>query len=264
MKKYIKQIEKTLLKISKKLKSFSEIRSFIIVGSYPKEISSCPNDVDCIVITNKSLSSSVKNKIHNQLAPYNINYSDDSVRLRLNSVEFGLTYIKSKKFYSQIKSLISGHALSIRKKDVTWAVGGNLPEVMLSDLSRCRIVFDKDNLISSIKSDLLKQYPKALKVNLIDSLNCEIQTKISLIDRYLKQSNAFMAKVGISDVAIAVYRLIHVNNNLYPLGLKHIQHYDYLKTKNGFSGLIKDLLETSESDNLEENISRLKEIYRKI
>jgi len=264
VKKHIKQIEKTLLEISEKLESSPEIRSFIIVGSYSKKISNYPNDVDCIVITNKSLSSSKKNQIHKQLNPDKIDSSDDTTRLYINSIEFGFAYRNSKKFYNQIKSLTLGREQNIRKNGVIWAIGDNLPEVMLSDLSQCRIIFDKDNSISNIKSDLLKQYPKALRVNLVNNLNCEIHNKLLLIDGYLKQGNNLLVKVGISDVIIAIYRLAHAKNAFYPLGLKHIQNYNYFETEKEFTRLIDDLIKTSKNDNLTETIYRLKEIYRKI
>jgi len=215
-----KSIEKTINLLVTIHQTNPLIRTFCIVGSFVKN-KSLSHDIDCICINEQdvyeyyfdNLQHLIKGKI-------TLKRIDDSLRLFINGIEFGLVYFLKDQFYRYVDNLVEGRSLDIETKP--WVIGGKIPEVLLTDIVFADIKFDKENKFIKLQKELKKNYPQKLKNSLIRNLRDELNSKIKIVERSLMNGDYLRFDLGISEIALICIRLMYAQNNSYLPPIKHL------------------------------------------
>ncbi len=245
------------------------IETLAIVGSHNSKIIDKPNDIDCIAITTRDFKDKYFKDIlyRIQLTNKHISQkSDDSFRFFLNDIEFGITYFEHKNFYNHLNRLINGNPESLSIINRPWVIGGKIQEVLLTDIANSNILFDQSSRkkFTCIKNKLKKEFPKRFQNNLLLELKNEIQTKLVLTEKSLRQKNKLIFYTGISDICIALIRYIYTKNNNYLSSLKHVYKSYPFEIKNTTDkNTLKKILNIFDQQDNEVIFLSIKKIYRR-
>jgi len=224
----MEQVEENIRRLSYSHKKNKNIETFCVIGSYSKRKNFIPNDIDCLIITNCILEDIViENFLTNSISieKDKIKKSDDTFRLIIDEIEFGLAYFNNTYFYNYIERIKDGNKKELSIENRPWVIGGRIPEVLLTDILLARVIFDKEGNFNSLQQSLRKKYPKGLKDSLIEDLQNELKNKVTFIDSALSKQNFLIFDIGLGDIVIALIRYIYVQNGIYISSLKHIQSY---------------------------------------
>lgn len=235
----------------------NQIETFCLVGSFVDQKIKLPNDIDCLILTKEELSYNyIKKLISSFKENLRLKYLDNSFRVSLGKVTFGLGYSYNQSFYEEVDEIMKGNKLFCETKP--WVIGGNIPEILLTDIFSANIMFDKPEKFGILQNNLRKKYPLKLKKKLEKDLTNEYNLKTHMVEKTIENGDLVRADIGIGELLILLIRLTYGKNGLYLPPIKHIA--------NNIQGLSEDtkkvIIELHEIPKLTLRTDKLKEINR--
>ena len=106
--------------------------------------------------------------------------SDDVYQIVVQKTTISFA-VRSIDFIGYLRRLVNGHIPPIEIKP--WVIGGNIPEVLISDIQSSVILLDREGEFNQLSMQLQNGYPDSMKRIMIPLLSKEIKQKASLIDR---------------------------------------------------------------------------------
>lgn len=188
-----------------------------------------PNDIDLLLLTHNNTSSQIIKAFQDTYEYINHSICDDAIRI--NMILWSKWYLISvvpkeiKWFIEDITKICIWK--NIERVNKPWAAWGYIPEILLSDISKSYILYDKWQLLTNIKNNLNNHYPILLKENLMESLSFEILIKYNQLQN--SQNNQLLTAVLESDLIIALIRFLYVTKEIYFIWLKHIPSFPTFK-----------------------------------
>lgn len=215
-----KTLNKTINLLVSIHKNSPLIKTFCIVGSFNKSKSKS-HDIDCICISERNVDNYYFNNLQYLIKEKIVlKRSDNSLRLFIKETEFGLVYFLKDQFYKYVDDIIQGKIINIKTK--SWVIGGEIPEVLLTDIFFADIKFDKENELTNLQRELKKNYPTDLKKNLIRDLGSELNSKMKAVEESLINKDYLRFELGINDILLICIRLMFAKNNSYLPPIKHL------------------------------------------
>lgn len=194
------------------LKKNKKIISILLVGSYSEHKHG--NDIDLLLVTKskKSTSKYLKKVFDN----YETYINDDSYRVNgYFQAEIGIALYEANDLNSKINDYLNGNNIDPIYKN--WNIVGWLPECLLCDLKRSKILYEKNNYITNIKEEI-REYPKQLKKAIIDNCN----KKIRNISNRLERANNLERKIIEAEIISLKIRKVFADREMYFSGYKNI------------------------------------------
>lgn len=233
------------------------IETFCVVGSFINKSIKIPHDVDCLVLTNKKLSERYLHKlILSSIRKTNVIKSDDSFRITIDNIQFGFVYFDIKSFYKEVNSIMNGIKLAIESKP--WVIGGKIPEILLTDILSAKVIFDKKGIFVNLQKTLKKEYPKNLRMSLINELKNELLLKINSINDAIVKNDVLRVDIGIGELLIVLVRLIYGQKRVYLIPIKHLSN-DFSKFE-----ILKRIVNIPKLPTRKRKMEAIKEITKKI
>jgi predicted nucleotidyltransferase len=203
-----------------------DILSVALIGSIAKSLSRKDSDIDLLILTRKLMDENrayeITRNISSDLIPC---ISDDIYVLAGTSPRVSLAYRLIDAFTASINDLFNGQ--NIESNTLSWSVGGSMPEVLLSDLSACIVLFDKSGFLSNTKKKLQASYPEQLRSHLMIKMNKEIQCKLIMMKMYAKDNAMVLLNICICELVVAVIRYVLAKHRIFNPGIKHLLHPSY-------------------------------------
>lgn len=258
----IKTINETIIKLENIHKNNPLIKTYCIVGSYPRNKSKS-HDIDCIFITRQKTSNAYYLKKLPNLIKEKVSIirSDDSLRLFIKDTEFSLVYFLESQFYKLVNDIISGNTINIASKP--WVIGGKIPEVLLTDIVFADIKFDKENRFINLRKKLINDYPRDLRNSLFKVLGEELNLKIKMVEESLINEDYLKFELGFGEIILICIRLAFAKKNSYMPPIKHLTDGLYRIPK-FCQDYLKEILLILQSNNRGEKIRLIKKLCSKL
>ncbi|MEK7464474.1 MAG: DUF4037 domain-containing protein [Patescibacteria group bacterium] len=237
--------------------------SFSVFGSYARNRLKVPRDVDCIVLVERIPNPlSVRQVISSQSGFDFVGMSDDSYRYRCQSIEYGIVYRLENKFLGEIEDITAGKRFPLEISKPLWAIGGNIPEVIIGDIAESIILFDKDKKLTELKAELQSKYPKKLRDTLLKMLGEEISLKLDISEKLCLEKNYLAADVGIADLVIALSRYLFAKNEVYIPSIKHIRTHLMSRQSKISHQRLEKFVQILENGSSEEKLICIKKMFK--
>lgn len=257
-----KKIESIVDSISRYHQRNYLFEAFSIVGSFANFPDKFQHDIDCLIVSRKKLPDSFiytfVSSLSRGIRPIKL---DDSFRVSINNIQFGLAYKPRDSFYREIENIIEGKSLAMVHK--AWVIGGMIPEVLLTDISVAKILFDKSSRLINIQKELANRYPDNLRLNLTAELKHEFALRLKMIEPLLKEEDLLRFDLAIGELTVLLIRFIFCQNGIYLSPLKHLND-QLFKLSEDITILVDEVVNIYKSSNREKKLQKLKKVGLKI
>ncbi|MED1790176.1 hypothetical protein P4V47_22365 [Brevibacillus laterosporus] len=170
------RLNQITLNIIHVLKQQEYINGIALVGSI--NISDSFNDYDLLILHEHE---EVFRKLKNIFSEYNISTIDDSIRITFedNNKDINLALYTNKEFSNKVYCLFKENNPIGEHRE--WAIGYWLPEMLIQDLLKCTIIYDKENNFNDILN-FISGREVDFRNMIIEKCKCEINTKINYLN----------------------------------------------------------------------------------
>ena len=195
-----------------------EFLACAVIGSVVRPEVRNFSDVDCVILTKKSLShSQIINQALRQFKNNYLGQSKDVLVYRIVNFKVSCFYISQVNFFRYVKKILNANLLEVKSQP--WVVGGKIEEVLLGDIKLSRVMFDKTGKFTELKNSLVT-YPMSFRSKIMNYLKKDIASKLTLQKKIIR--NNFLFNIGLYEIIISIIRYIYAQNMAYLLPLKHI------------------------------------------
>lgn len=224
-------MEQKISKIIENHKEKNYILSGAVIGSFAKNrFIKDESDIDLLFIVNNEFDEKIVEK--ELLYKFLAKKKYDVYTIESETAEINISYHKADDFEKLVDRILECEEIfSINKP---WTVGGVCDDVLMEDVQKAIIYFDKDKILEKFKGKIdnynLKEWYK--KMN--DRLRRDIIEKQKTILKFYEKGQYKLAFVGLIELEQLKHRLYYAENNSFYPGFKHILCKDdnYFKTLN--------------------------------
>lgn len=205
-----------LIPLLDRLCELEDILVIAVIGSYAKGINTPQSDVDLLLIVSDSFKINnlriILQRTYDNITLYN---SDDVYQIVVQKTTISFA-VRSIDFIGYLRRLVNGHIPPIEIKP--WVIGGNIPEVLISDIQSSVILLDREGEFNQLSMQLQNGYPDSMKRIMIPLLSKEIKQKASLM---LRTENPVLKVIGFNEVLVQYIRIVALHHNIMNFGIKH-------------------------------------------
>jgi len=217
-----------LYPLLEKLRELEAISVLAIIGSYAKGISTPQSDIDLLLIVNNGFETdSLQTALHQVYGNVTLSTADDVYQATISGTTVSFA-VRSKQFICHLKALTIGCLAPVEIRP--WVIGGNIPEVLITDIKSSIILIDREGEFGQLSKLLLNGYPKSMKSMAILHLSKELTQKACLV---INTENPVLKVIGFYEVLIQYVRIVSLHYNIMNFGIKH-----YFKRQGGEIGNI--------------------------
>ncbi len=227
-----------LEKLADSLERQESIISCSLIGSVArKTYRPLKSDIDILILISGGNDENLLSLAQKHID--DLHYENGIYAGRIESTPVSIALRDYSGFIRHIGSIMAADSLEMHVQP--WVVGGEIPEVLLSDVASAIILSDRYGGFREIQKTLRQGYPDKLHNDGRALLMEELRMKCMVALSHFHSGNSFLGDYGLAEVIVILSRVHYMEEKMYHPGFKHTLDDACFIRKHGLDNILFEI-----------------------